>query len=86
MWTQLTAKKLKRQALHAILPLIVFIWLGMNWDACPRGQCVQVNKEQNKNVWQQKKEKDLLWIIERRIMAGRLLIAGAVKASMTPFS
>lgn len=88
IWTQLTAKKkkLKRQVLHAILPLIVFIWLGRNWEVCLRGQCVHVNKEHNKNVWQQKRKMTYFELLSGALRQGRLLIAGAIKASMTPFS
>lgn len=76
----LPQKSWRDRLLHAILPLIVFIWLGMNWEACPRGQRVHVNKEQNKNVWQQKMKKDLLWIIERSITAGALVDSWCCKS------
>lgn len=52
----------------------------------PEDTVCMSTRNKTKNVWQQKWKKDLLWIIEQNITAGRLLIAAAVKASMTPFS
>lgn len=54
----LPQKSWRDRLLHAILPLIVFIWLGMNWKAVPE-DCVCMSTRNKTKMSDNKNEKGL---------------------------